>query len=76
LRRSKRGVFRDVIDSTIKGLHGKINEWKAQSTVQIDKYFDSVETTFHQNYLGEDQEESEARIEAKRNLRDVIVAAK
>lgn len=70
------GVFRDVIENSIDGLHEMIDIWRLQAAESVYKYFGDVEQTFHTSYLYEDKEESQAKLDAKCNLRKAIKAAK
>lgn len=73
---TEEGVFRDVIEKSIDGLHEVIENWQLQAAEKVYKYFGDVETTFHTSYLYADKEESQAKLDAKYNLRKAIKAAK
>lgn len=73
---TEEGVFRDVIERSIDGLHEAINNWQLLAAEKVYKYFGDIETTFHTRYLYEDKEESQTKLDAKFNLRKIIKAAK
>jgi len=73
---TEEGVFRDVIERSIEGLHQRIDDWQVQAAEEVYGYFLDVETTFHSSYLYEDKEESQAKLDAKHNLQEAIKAAK
>lgn len=49
---------------------------EVQAAEKVYKYFIDVEQTFHTRYLYDDKEESEAKVDAKRYLRQAIGAGK
>lgn len=65
-----------MIEKSIDGLHEAVDNWHLEAAEKVYKYFGDVEETFHTNYLYEDKEESQAKLDAKHSLRKAIRAAK